>query len=350
MDEVLLKRKSALYTTLETVAILIIAIVGNLFDWLHLEFDPSKIKTAEYWSSTAVQVTMYVCSMMVGYLASLQKLELKSEDYHNLLKKYRELLVHKKQSFARFIDEYYNPMIKKKFIKEDLERRLHRLDKRAKDIWKLDYQHRHDEGFQYSSEKSKKYCETRENIELMCTDEYLNENYMSINCRYPRVLASVFTYYLDARISERSQYQVTNNTGADATRRIGQKFLLGFASAALIGTIALGPNVSDLVDTAWGWASILLNYLLRVGMVGFNVFMGARTAKRVFDANFVLPVQNRIRILGEYTVWRVDTGDLDTQADKILEAYENQKTLEEKLNEKVAVLERISSNKKGGGS
>ena len=79
MDEKIKSRKSALYTTIEIFLILIMTIVGNMWDWVNMTFNPSTIFTGAFWQDTFVKATLYSCALMTAIVSKLSKQELKAK-------------------------------------------------------------------------------------------------------------------------------------------------------------------------------------------------------------------------------------------------------------------------------
>jgi len=346
MDSETKNRKVILYTFIEVVCILIICIVGNMFDWLNLKFKPEKIMNWDYWNGVIQQTIMYSASLVVGYFSRLEKLELNSPEYFKLLETYRELLKSKKDSFTKYINTVYNQETKKKFIKLRTKKKLYKLDKRSKDEWKLEFQKALDSGelesYKFKNPKSLKYFKTRIKLESLIKDSYIDANINSISINYPRVSAESFTYTLRIHMGERSMYKTENEIAKELPMNLLKKIAMGLLSAAIIGFIMWDPNVIELSNKVDGWIAVVLKYLLRVFIIFVNLLLGVHSGSDSFDSNFILPIDNRNRILMQYIDWAHNNGEKDTYADNILETYNKQKELKDKLEKQVKSLESIN--------
>jgi len=362
------KGKLALYTILEVVGLFALMLLGGMFDFLNFGFSFDKITTAEYWNDVTIQGAMYSIALMLGIFGTLEKQELKNQEYFSDLGIYRGLLKHKKQSFTPYIDEVLNPYIKREAMKERACRRLYRLDKHAKDEFKISYRDcknmtkeefrdfkpqtprkiinvfgrifkgmEYNDKFKYSW-RCKRYCAKRRRLERLASDEYINENWETASVRYHRVNANAFTYSVRIGDSKLSEYQVENKSGRDITLAMLQKFLWVVIVGIFIGSIIWDASVNQLLEDANGWIACLVKYFIRVIMIFANFFVGTTTGRKVFYNNFIWVLLNRIRILKEYIDWRKKNNDMDSYADKLIEAYENNITAKEQAEKAKADL------------
>lgn len=341
MNETQKRKKLALYTTLEIIGVLVITIVGNLWDWVNLRFTLDKVQDWKFWSDVIIQTIMYTSALMIGYLVKLERLELNDETFHKGYNRYLELLKNKKDSFVSYIDTVFNPTTKKKFIKKNAQSKLYKLDEKSKDKWKITYQklirHGDYETFEWPldkkgriDKKTKKYCDKRIELEKLASQEYIEENWEFISQKYPRINPNSFTESLGAHFNDYTQYKVENETAKELPRRMLTKVVLSILSAFVIGLILWDPSANELLDQAYGWVALIIKYVIRVVMVAVNLIMGIIFAKKLFQDNFILPVENRCRILKEYITWNHENNIEDTYADKFIQSYqEREKQIKE---------------------
>lgn len=356
MDNKVRSKKFALYTVLEVIGVFIILLVGNCFDWVNLTFSFEKICQASYWNNVVVQTIMYVCAMFIGIFGNLENNELKNEDYFRCLSIYREWLEKKTDSFVHFIENVFNPNTKQKFIKKKYDNKLYRLNIRAKDEWQNDFAKAiksEGKNYNFSSKKSKKYYTKRILLEEMASKAYISENYEHINCKYPKVNAHSFTYFLDVKVSDTSMYKVENQTAKDMSLSAAKKVLFGLASASVIGLIIWDPSANELLQQANGWISLMVKYIIRCTMVIVNLIMGAFNGKILFNENFLLPIENRTRILKEYCTWKDNSPEESEFKKKLNEAIKKNKeeydtklqTAKDEMKSKVEEIKKIQNTK-----
>ena len=314
MEQKVKSRKTALYTTLEVFLLLIMTIVGNMWDWVHMTFNPQAVTTMEFWQSVMIKSVLYTCSLLIGILLKMQKLELKDARYDELYGQYRKHLPFKNQhkdDFTNYVDKTLNPSIKKEYIRTKLNARLMRIQKHERDSWLQDYFRAKETGkgkeYEFSGWFggffSRRYYIKRRRIEEMLEGDFIDKNYEYIHCKYPRISAAVFTYYLDVKRNRDDKYKVLN----EAPKDISKKGTLKAAQTVMMGIVitvfALQPQANELLAQANGWIVLLIEYIIRVFMMTGSFAMGVYTAKRVFSDNYLLPLTNRIDILEDFEIW-----------------------------------------------
>ena len=284
MEEAQRNRKIALYTFLEVVALLILTMVGSMWDWVDMQFTLSKITTARYWNDVMVQTIMYSCALVLGNLLKLEKLELNSPEYSDLLNSYRGkddkgeyvgALKYKDDLFNDYVYKVLNPSIKKKFLKKKYENKLATLEKFSKDSYQLEYDKVEDhiaaggkiEEYRFKNNKTKKYYFRRKELELLKSDKYINAHWQSMYVNYPKVNPYTFTYYLDCKINDRTMYQTENKTARDMSVSVGRKVIYGLLCATILGLLLINPDSNELLEQANGWIAVMIRYIIRVGMI-----------------------------------------------------------------------------------
>lgn len=308
MDTENKNRKIALYTFLELIALLVLTMVASMWDWVNMGFSLSKITTKAYWNNVILQTVMYSCALVLGNLLKLEKLELKNKAYDDLLSIYRtEKLPIKDENFVTYVTNILNPSIKKEFLRKKYENKLARLEKYSFDSFQLCYNKAvNAPDFREFVKKEVKnpfkkiYCYRRHNLEEIRNDEYINQHYQSMFVRYPKVNPYSFTYYLSIKMNDRTKYQTENKTARDMSIKVSRKLVYAVLSSTIIGLLVINPDANQLLEQTNGWIALMIQYIVRVGMITANFIMGIYNAKTIFNDNYLRPINNRIRMLEEY--------------------------------------------------
>ena len=315
MEEQTRNRKIALYTFLEFVALLILTMVGSMWDWVDMRFTLSKITTTRYWNDVAIQTVMYSCALVLGNLLKLEKLELKSQEYFDLLHTYRtDKLPYKDDLFVDYVFKVLNPSIKKIFLRKKYENKLARLEKFSKDSYQLEYDRVEEhiaaggniKEYYFKNRFTKHYYFRRKELELLKSDEYIEKHWQSMYVNYPKVNPYTFTYYLNIKLNDRTMYQTENKTARDMSISLTRKVIYAILSATILGMLLINPDSNELLKQANGWIAIMIRYIIRVGMIAANFVLGVYNAKQLFNNNFLRPINNRIRMLDEYHVYKLE--------------------------------------------
>lgn len=338
MDKSLKLKKSILYTFLEITATLVLTMMASMWDWVNMEFTFERIMTAKYWENVFMQTAMFSCALIIGTLGRLEREELNNAAYDMMLDSYHLKLesTNMKDSvtkvFTGYIDNVYNPEIKKSFLRKKYALKLHRQERFSLDRWKLDFNRynklttaEEKEAYRFRSPLSKHYMKRRLMLEELASDEYIEENWQYMFVLYPKVNSFAFTWYVNIKASQCGIYKVENKAGRDIFLKVARKFFYAFLSGVILGLLLINPDSNELAKQANGWIAIMLQYIYRVSMIVFNLIMGVFTGKQLFNENNMLPISNRIRILDEYKLW------LDVHPVQELGVEQIKKQLEESL-------------------
>ena len=331
MDTENKNRKIALYTFLELIALLALTMVASMWDWVNMGFSLAKIQTKAYWNNVILQTVMYSCALVLGNLLKLEKLELKNKAYDDLLSIYRtDKLPIKDENFVTYVTIILNPSIKKEFLRKKYENKLARLEKYSFDSFQLCYNKAvNAPDFREFVKKEVKnpfkkiYCYRRHNLEEIRSDEYINAHYQSMFVRYPKVNPYSFTYYLSIKMNDRTKYQTENKTARDMSIKLSRKLVYAVLSSTIIGLLVINPDANQLLEQTNGWIALMIQYIVRVGMITANFIMGIYNAKTIFNDNYLRPINNRIRMLDEY------------QDFKTKNKWNSKQDIEKEINERV---------------
>lgn len=316
MDKKVKNKKLILYTFLEIITLLIMTVVGNMWDWVNMEFRPDLIATGAFWNDTIIKATLYSGSLVLAMLLKLSKLELKDIRYDDLLASYRGRLVLKdnnETAFSTYIEKTLNPQIKKEYIRTMLNSKLYKIQKHEKDDWLVDYFKIKElieanpdydyKDYLFSSEKSKNYFIKRTRIEAMLQPEFIDKHYLEIKCKYPKVSTVQFGYYLDIRRNRDDRYKLDNEVVKDVSKQAVIKVMFTFLISIGLTIMALQPSTNELLEQANGWVVLIIKYIIRVTMIGISFATGIWTAKTTFSDNYLLPLINRNEILDKFKLW-----------------------------------------------
>lgn len=340
------KGKTILYTAIQVIGMLFVCLISGCFDFLNFEFTLSRVTTQEYWQQVIRQTILYSIALGLGYMGKLEREELNNTEYFQSLKLYRELLKCKKESFVRYIEDIFNPNIKKEYIRKNTFRKLHKLDRRSKDEWKVYYKKAIESGnpleYEYPDKKIKDYCLRRIQLEELISEKYIDENINFISVKYPRINPNCFTENIRMIDGNASKYKVENTTGRDVPFAMARKMVSTLLIATIIGLIITDPSLKDLLEDTKGLIAVIIKYIITLLMIFWSFFQGTIAAKNMFYNNFILVANNRSSILKSYINWANENNEQDTYIDKFMDAYYNQYRLKEELEETIKKAEKLT--------
>lgn len=337
------KRKTAIYTLIQVVGILLLMFIGNAFDFLNLKFTFEKITTWDYWNGVIQQMLMYSIALVVGYMGRLETLVLKDTEFARLMDEYHLKYKLKTPTFGYWVETILNPDIQKEFFKIYLEDKLHKLDNHAKDEWRKEYINLLDSGikidyWEFKDKKSERYIRKRLMYEEMLIDKNLEKAARAYS-KYPRVSSYSFTWGLNSNDKYGAQYQVENKTGKVVALAAIRKMLSVALAAILIGAIASDVNGEQILETAAQWWALIVKYIIRCLSIAWSYATGLYMGKSVFQTQYIMVIENRNRILDQYIRWQTKSGERDTPTYKVLAYLQSQIKSDKELVEKQEEVE-----------
>lgn len=359
MDKKVKNKKLILYTMLEVTVLIVMTAVGNMWDWVNMEFHPESIATSGFWEDTIIKATLYSGSLVLAILLKLQKLELKDTRYDDLLGQYRGKLVLKndnKTAFSKYIDKTLNPQIKIEYLQTKYNTKLYRIQKHERDSWIADYfkAKELDDPFKYKFSGwfngyfSKRYFTKRTRIEAVLADGFIESNYPYLRCKCPRISATQFGYYLEVSKNKDAHYKLDNEVVKDVAGQAILKIISVFFISICLTIMALNPATNELLEQANGWVVLLIKYIVRVIMVCLSFATGIWTANSTFNDNYLLPLINRISILDSFALWldvnpvqEVGVESIKKQLEEELRKEYDEK-LENAKRDAIAVVEKFN--------
>ena len=105
-------------------------------------------------------------------------------------------------------------------------------------------------------------------------------------------------------MNDKTKYQTENKTARDMSVKLSRKLVYSILGATILGLFFVYPDANQLLEQANGWVAVLIAYIVRVGMIIANFIMGVYNAKTIFNDNFIRPINNRIRMLDEYNIYK----------------------------------------------
>ena len=157
--------------------------------------------------------------------------------------------------------------------------------------------------------------------------------------RYPKVNPYSFTYYLNIKMNDRTKYQTENKAARDMGIKLSRKIVYSILGATILALLIISPDTNQLLEQANGWIAVVIQYIIRVGMIIANFVMGIYNAKTIFNDNYLRPINNRIRMLDEYQIYKTEN-KWQSKADIEEEINKRVKEKVEPLQEMVNQLEQ----------
>ena len=121
--------------------------------------------------------------------------------------------------------------------------------------------------------------------------------------------------------------------------KLSRKIVYSILGATILALLIISPDTNQLLEQANGWIAVVIQYIIRVGMIIANFVMGLYNAKTIFNDNYLRPINNRIRMLDEYQIYKTEN-KWQSKADIEEEINKRVKEKVEPLQEMVNQLEQ----------
>ena len=210
-----MKRKidvsSLLKNLLAFVIIAFVLIIEGCFNFVELGFDVNLFKKLAFWFSILFRVFLLVLVRSAALLIFLDVARAKNMDLRKAKEINGKYMKLKGDDFPKYIDMVKNPEIKIKVWKEQNNKKLAKLEKKAKQEDRSLYYKKGDE---YDLQKENNaYCQKRKFLEEQLSDEYIEKNLdtLVIAKKYPKLNPAIFSLPVGTE-NINGQYQITAKT------------------------------------------------------------------------------------------------------------------------------------------
>ena len=286
-------------------SLLIIVCTGLLgaWNWVSLGFSLEKIKTTEYWIHVAVRSVCLICMYQVGVNLFLDRMKEKSKTLKAEADTYEQLSKLRDVNFSDYIEKVLNRSIKKEAYKNKMLKKIHRLDKRAKDSEKLLFLEPDPEaevriGRKLVKKKDNRYCIRKQEILDLIKDENLDKNIDTIRIKYQHVEASAFDLDISGNVRINS-YKVKSRQASSTLKAICSALVFMIPAGMVASSLAPGINQGNMVSS-------IMNCVMDVGFCLWQLIRGIMFCNTLLNSEYILPYSNRNRILKMYINWNKD--------------------------------------------
>lgn len=293
IDKVLFHKTAIIKNMVAAIIMVAIFAFEGCFNFATLTWNIDNLTIPAFWVKVATKVILFLAIKSVALLTFLdvaRKTNKNLVTQRQLNEKYMKL---KGQDFPYYIETILNPSIKVDAWKEQVKKKLVKLEKKAKPMDKALY-------FDDDKEEEKKvnkYCIIRAELENELSDEWINKNINVLNVKhYEQVNPSVFDMPISS--SKENKWQLTSKTKT----AIAISMFTGIITLLVTQSIwnATGFNALDEYDALAIWISMLMDLVFLM----WQFFTGVTKAFQTINDEEVIPYVNRNRILKQYIFWK----------------------------------------------
>lgn len=297
------KKEYIIKQSINIVLLLIILLAFGCFDWMHLKFRWEYLGDPNFWINVFVKAAADIAAYNIGINIILDDLIKRNKTLCKLKGTYDELNKYKNEDFEEYI-ALYNRECKIACYKHQINYKIYRLNKHAKNGDKLLYSRK---GASEEAKMQNKYCVKRKELELLRTDEYIQENIDSLDVKYVQVDPAIFELEING-----TQKVVQNKvTGSITKGRVvmSATTLMGvIAIPVVINSITLAPNGEELEEGVVAAVNYAIKIASDIGVVIWQFLRGIFATPKIVSQQLTNPLEERVKILKKYYSWREKDG------------------------------------------
>ncbi len=304
-----MKRKIDVSTLLKNllayIIIFLVLIIEGCFNFVELKFNVDAFYSIEFWAETFFRVFLLVVIRIAAMLIFLDIARAKNMDLRKAKEINDKYMKLKGDDFSEYMETVKNPSIKIKAWKEQVNKKLAKLEKKAKQEDRSLY---YKKGEEYKLQKeNNEYCKQRKLLEEQLSNEYIKESIetLIIRKKYPKIDPTVFSLPVTVE-NLNKQYQITAKT----KNAIISSIAISSSMAIIWRTIiqSLQPQPTEVY-----MLGVIINIIADLIFIIIQFWSGIIGAFSKIQSEEVTPYINRNEILKEYLHWK-NPGNPDTFA------------------------------------
>lgn len=289
-----------------TLGMLMLALVG-IFQFLSLKCSLEALKTADFWLRLLYRAILVFLSYSAAldFVYDRNMSAVNMQDARNTLE---TLLKMRQDNFGEYLT-IRNRNVKIKTYKELLIKKIGSLEKQA---GKMKFRNNHKLDIINS-----KIAECRKQM----TDEYIEEHIDTLKVKYTKAYESDF---ISLELLEgKGNHDKLNPDYGRLRAKATIKKVVPFLLISTVLGMAITTSVSKPV------LDVLINLISDLMLIVVRISHGLYDSKPLIEESYLIPYNNKIRILKEYVNWN---NDPNSKANRILQLLEEQKEQKEETN------------------
>lgn len=287
--------------------------VEGCFNAVDLKFEFERALYIDFWIRIGTRLTLLFLIKTLAldiFIPYFRRTNQNLENVKTINKRYMKL---KEKDFPIYIDDVKNVEIRTNAWKEKINKKLSRLEHRAKNSDRVIYYKGSD-----TEKELNKYCQKRSEYEYLLSDEYIENNKYCLNVKCPRIVAAVFdtpVEYADLG----SLYQISSKIKLSVIASLTVSSFWLVAIQIVREAMELSRNNASILV-------IILGIVFDLCFMFYQFFSGIMDSAKIIDKQEVCPYTNRNRILREYIYWKKPNEE--DKVTKMLELLEKEDTKE----------------------
>lgn len=297
-------------TAIDGVLLFIIFAVFGCFDFLNFTFQIEKLASVAYWSKTLLKTIAGLCAYNIGIDMVWDKQIDKSLELKTEREKYERLLKLKDNvSFNYYIINVFNREEKKKAYIDDINYKIYKLNKHAKNKDKLLFDRigKNEEETKLIEEQkaNNKYCIAMKELLELKSDEYIERNLDNISVKYSRIDPIIFDLELDCK-HKYNGIKISGNVNVGKAKKTASVLVSMLGISALLTSIGMDANSQQFEEQMQSFWSYFISTAIDFFTVAWQCIRGTGVARGIISNELTTPLHNRNDILIKYSQWCLD--------------------------------------------
>jgi hypothetical protein len=259
-----------------------------------LEFHFERLFEVEFYGLLVTKFIILICAKNIGMNLAEPIVRVKNKSLNENIYIYSKLNELRKNDFSEYVNNVYNPTIKREAWVNKITKKIYWLNKRSKTKDKMLYDSTEEE-----KKVNNKYCKKRNQLEYLRSDEYIDKNIAFLDVKFQYADPSVFDLSIDAKPKARNHSIVAKKESAKInavlTGTIWMAITLSFWQVFTMNT-----DQEQFENQMVAFWNAVLDFMVNVGFVCSQLFAGVRAIYRIVDNNENRAYRNRNEILKAY--------------------------------------------------
>ena len=320
------------------VLLVVILIVFGCFDWMNFKFHFDYLADPNFWGKTTMKVVSAICAYNIGINFIVDEVIRKNKNLGTAKFRYEVLNASKQRDFEYYIHHVYNPSEKKKVYINQINRKIHLLNRFSRRKDRILYVSTLEE--KQPLKLTNRYCIKRKELEYLKSDEYIEKNIENLNVRYKDIDHTIFELEINGK-TKIKQNAVSGSVAKGQAISSGTGILSIVGATMFISSFSVAPNQEEFVEGTVAAVNTVVKMCSDIFVIIWQFFRGILSATNIVSQQLTTPYVTRVEILKSYYKWRQEKGETVPQFYLTLYKMDNVavETDEEESNEKEIEIE-----------
>lgn len=308
-----LNKENLIRNAISFFIVILVLVVEGCWNFINLKWNFRRLLDGTFWVDISVHMLllMLIRTMALNIFQNIARE--KNNDLFEAKEKNKSLMKLKENDFSDWVVNNKNKEIKVQFWKKFVNKKLSRLEKKAKEKDRILFNSKNDSD-KILKEQNKYCCKKRELINKL-DDSWIEENVDTLPIKkYPKIDPSVFNLPVSSYEKENNIYQINS--------KIKSAIAYTFMTSGCILLISkiFQNSLERFLLNEMVILNVIIDLLIDTIFITWQFVNGIMDAFRIIRNEELVPYINRNRILEEYIYYK-EPGS-ETKVKKMLDLIE----------------------------